>query len=176
MGRTVIGFFHTIPARSSHRCFAFDTPLPARVRWSFSSTHAPRPDTPRHDSFGRSNGTTKGREVVSAADELEFYETLRQADEREYLRDVIIPEPFEVRLTCAACPEQWDILIDGDLGYLRCRSSRWRLDYPECGGETLIAEPWHPERGRYESTFDEERPAIFERVFRALTMRVLDRP
>lgn len=108
-------------------------------------------------------------------DELQFHETLRQADERDYLLNVVIPEPFTVVLTCAACPEQWDILIDGDIvGYLRCRSSRWRLDYPEVGGETLIDEPWHPERGRYESNFDDERPAIFERVFRALVMRILD--
>jgi hypothetical protein len=112
---------------------------------------------------------------VSVHDEREFYETQRQADQRKYLEGVVVPEPFEVRLTCSACPEQWDILIDGEMvGYLRCRSSRWRLDYPDVCGETLISEPWHPERGRYESNFDDERPAIFDRVFRTLTARIME--
>lgn len=91
------------------------------------------------------------------------------------LDGVTIPEPFTVKLTCASCPEQWEFFIDGEqVGYLRCRHSRWRLDYPKCMAETLISEPWHPERGEYESNFDEERPAIFDRVFRALTARILE--
>lgn len=88
-----------------------------------------------------------------------------------------VPEGFTVALTCISCPEQWDIFYDGrQVGYLRCRHSRWSLEYPDCGGELLIREPWHPERGEYESNFDDERPAVFERVFRALVARVLDGP
>jgi hypothetical protein len=82
---------------------------------------------------------------------------------------VVLPEGFSVELTCESVPEQWDIFYDGEqVGYLRCRFSRWRLDVPDCGGETLIAEPWHPERSEYEANFDEERPAVFDRVFRAI--------
>ncbi len=95
--------------------------------------------------------------------------------EREYLEEgggVVIPEGFTVRLTCISVPEQWDIFYDDEqVGYLRCRHSRWSLEYPDCGGEVLIHEWWHPERSNYESNFDDERPAIFERVFRAIVER-----
>lgn len=107
-------------------------------------------------------------------DELQYHLTLLADEEREYLRHVVIPEPYRVVLTCSACPEQWEIFIDDrQVGYLRCRHSKWRLDAPECGGETLISEPWHPERGEYESDFGEERPAVFRRVFAALDRYLL---
>jgi len=107
--------------------------------------------------------------------EQEFYSSWLAQEEREYLAEgggIVFPEGFSARLTCACVPEQWDILYDGQMiGYLRCRHSRWSLIYPDVGGEVLIQEPWHPERGKYESNFDEERPAIFQRVFRALVER-----
>ena len=92
--------------------------------------------------------------------------------QRKYLAEgegTIIPEGFELELTCPDVPEQWDIRYDDEMiGYLRCRFSRWSLTYPDVNGEDLIIEEWHPERGRYESTFDDERPAIFARVFKEL--------
>jgi hypothetical protein len=105
---------------------------------------------------------------------LATYRTELEEYEREFLADVVIEEPFRPKLTCVCVPEQWDIFIDDRLvGYLRCRHSKWDLRYPNVAGEILIAEPWHPERGEYESNFDEERPAVFERVFRALSARLL---
>ena len=96
-------------------------------------------------------------------------------EEQQYLAEgtgVIFPEGFSARLTCGCVPEQWDIFYDGVMiGYLRCRSSRWSLTYLDVYGEVLIQEPWHPERSQYESNFDEERPAVFEQVFKALVYR-----
>jgi hypothetical protein len=107
----------------------------------------------------------------SADEEVWFYEESLARDQREYLEGVVVPEPFRVALTCADCPEQWDIFMgqeDRQVGYLRVRHSRWRLEHPDVGGKILIDEPWHPERGPYEANFEEERPAVFQRVFRAL--------
>lgn len=108
-------------------------------------------------------------------EEAEYYRHQLKQAERSYLEGVTIPEPYRVVLTCECVPEQWDIFIDDrQVGYLRCRFSKWSLEYPACGGRVLIAEPWHPERSRYESNFDEERPAVFARVFRALDHAVME--
>lgn len=41
--------------------------------------------------------------------------------------------------TCGACPEQYDAMLDGaKVGYLRLRHGYFRVDYPECGGETIL--------------------------------------
>ncbi|WP_276122658.1 hypothetical protein [Pararhizobium qamdonense] len=46
--------------------------------------------------------------------------------------------------TCGACPEQYDAFRDGEpVGYLRLRHGYFRVDYPECGGETIF--DGHPE-------------------------------
>lgn len=43
-----------------------------------------------------------------------------------------------LELTCVACPEQYDAFFDGgQVGYLRLRHGHFRVDYPDCGGETI---------------------------------------
>ena len=45
---------------------------------------------------------------------------------------------FILELTCFACPEQYDVYLDGkQVGYLRLRNGIFRCDYPDCGGETI---------------------------------------
>jgi hypothetical protein len=45
---------------------------------------------------------------------------------------------IELILTCGACPEQYDAKIDGrQVGYLRLRYGFFRVDCPDCGGETV---------------------------------------
>lgn len=41
--------------------------------------------------------------------------------------------------TCGVCPEQWDAFdAAGDTtGYLRLRHGTFRVDYPDCGAETI---------------------------------------
>jgi hypothetical protein len=105
-------------------------------------------------------------------EEMAFHSATLAREEAEFLTGVTIPLPYRVVLTCSCVPEQWDIYIgDTMTGYLRCRYSRWSLEYPDCGGEVLISEPWHPEVSEYESNFDDERPSVFERVFRTLDER-----
>jgi len=52
---------------------------------------------------------------------------------------------MKIRLerTCDACPEQYDAFIeDKQVGHLRLRHGYFRVDYPDCGGETIYeAEP-----------------------------------
>lgn len=47
-------------------------------------------------------------------------------------------EHFILELTCAACPEQYDVYLkDKKVGYLRLRHGVFRCDYPDCGDETI---------------------------------------
>ena len=41
-------------------------------------------------------------------------------------------------MTCGACPEQYDAFFENrQVGYLRLRHGVFRVDCPECGGETI---------------------------------------
>lgn len=47
-------------------------------------------------------------------------------------------ETVRLVLTCYACPEQYDAFIGTEqVGYLRLRHGSFRVDYPDCGGETI---------------------------------------
>lgn len=46
---------------------------------------------------------------------------------------------YDVRLTCSACPEQYDVFWESaQVGYLRLRHGSFRADCPVCGGETVF--------------------------------------
>jgi len=49
---------------------------------------------------------------------------------------------YKLELTCFMCPEQWDVFSNffDKVGYIRLRHGEFRVDYPDCGGKTLIAE------------------------------------
>ncbi|MGU3286434.1 hypothetical protein [Methylobacterium mesophilicum] len=43
-----------------------------------------------------------------------------------------------LKQTCWMCPEQYDAYLDGKkVGYLRLRHGQFRVDVPDCGGETI---------------------------------------
>ena len=47
---------------------------------------------------------------------------------------------FRLVQTCGACPEQYDVFdeeTDEQVGYLRLRHGGFRVEYPDCGGETV---------------------------------------
>lgn len=45
-----------------------------------------------------------------------------------------------LRMTCPACPEQYDAFMDGkQVGYFRLRHGTFRVDYPDCDGRTIFA-------------------------------------
>lgn len=52
-------------------------------------------------------------------------------------------DDIELVETCPACPEQYNAYVDGEqVGYLRLRHGYFRVDVPDCGGETIYeAEP-----------------------------------
>lgn len=45
---------------------------------------------------------------------------------------------LEIEMTCGACPEQYEVFKNGkQVAYFRLRHGRFRVDYPDCGGETI---------------------------------------
>lgn len=45
---------------------------------------------------------------------------------------------LDLILTCSACPEQYDVFLDGQpVGYLRLRHGEFTAEYPECDGELV---------------------------------------
>lgn len=47
----------------------------------------------------------------------------------------LIVEGCRLEMTCAACPEQYDVYFEGSqLGYLRLRHGIFTAEYPDCGG------------------------------------------
>lgn len=45
---------------------------------------------------------------------------------------------YRLELTCGACPEQYDVYAGDELvAYFRLRHGHFRVDVPDCGGETI---------------------------------------
>jgi hypothetical protein len=45
---------------------------------------------------------------------------------------------MDIKLTCGACPEQYDVFKNGEqIAYYRLRHGYFRVDIPNCGGETI---------------------------------------
>ena len=50
---------------------------------------------------------------------------------------------FEFLETCGACPEQYDVYLEGkQVGYVRLRCATLRCQYPDVGGETIYQHSW----------------------------------
>lgn len=77
---------------------------------------------------------------------------------------------IDLVLTCGACPEQYDAFKDGvQVGYLRLRHGVFRVDYPDCGGETIFDA--FPEGDGY---FDcEEREFFLLEAVKAINSKLL---
>lgn len=76
-------------------------------------------------------------------------------------------------LTCEACPEQYDVFNGAEqVGYLRLRHGEFRVDFPDCGGETIYeAEP------NGDGTFDaNERLVYLTKAMRAILLRLNPQP
>ena len=75
-----------------------------------------------------------------------------EADYSEYAIDGLL-----FKLSCVACPEQFDV-IDGrgkSSGYVRLRHGELRVDYPGCLDENILHELYgHGECGVFESEED----------------------
>lgn len=79
---------------------------------------------------------------------------------------------IQLSLTCGACPEQYDAFLDGkQVGYLRLRHGWFRVDFPDCGGETIY------ESGdmRGDGCFDEdEREYFLNEAKLAIAKRIIE--
>ena len=71
-----------------------------------------------------------------------------EADETEYPIDGLL-----FKLTCVACPEQYDV-IDGrgkPAGYVRLRHGHLQVHYPDCQDEVILNEMYEGGDGTFES-------------------------
>jgi len=50
-------------------------------------------------------------------------------------------EGLEFRMTCSACPEQYEVYgpVGHQVAYVRLRHGELRVDIPVCGGETVLS-------------------------------------
>ena len=64
---------------------------------------------------------------------------------------------IDFELTCHACPEEYDVYIEGkQVAYVRLRWGHLRVDVPDIGGETVYVYNWKDEwKGFFAS--DEEK-------------------
>lgn len=67
-------------------------------------------------------------------------------------------------LTCPYCPEQYDVYHGHrQVGYVRLRHSRLRVDYPTCAGETVFQCPYgNSDTGMFLN--DEDRMEYLEKI------------
>lgn len=73
--------------------------------------------------------------------------------------------------TCGACPEQYEAFLDGkQVGYLRLRHGHFRVDYPDCGGETIY-DAYPKGDGIFES---EERDFYLTEAKKAISAKIAE--
>lgn len=105
---------------------------------------------------------------------LEALERLAQLDE-ELGIEFKWPKNQEIdglKLVCTsgACPEQYDVFDSkgNQIGYLRLRHGHFRVDYPDCGGETVYQSDTKGD-GIFD---DEERMVELKRAVEAIKKRM----
>lgn len=75
---------------------------------------------------------------------------------------------YTLVLTCAACPEQYDVYKNNrQVGYLRLRHGRFRADYPSCMEETVY-EAYPNGDGAFE---DDERHFYLTEAIKAIDVK-----
>lgn len=83
-------------------------------------------------------------------------------DDLDYTPDVTLPEGWTLVKTCSACPEQYE-LFDEDrtiVGYFRLRHGGFRVDAPDCGGETVYSAFGYDELEDSDGIFTSERVRV----------------
>ena len=82
---------------------------------------------------------------------------------------------YKLELSCFMCPEQWDVFSNffDRVGYIRLRHGDFRVDYPDCGGKTLIAESVD-EHGDGAFVSEEIRNVYLLKAVKAIDEEILD--
>lgn len=76
---------------------------------------------------------------------------------------------YELEQTCGACPEQYDVYLDGcEVGYLRLRHGHFRAEYTADGGDEIVYEGLPEGDGVFEY---EERNYYLNRAIQAIDAR-----
>lgn len=77
---------------------------------------------------------------------------------------------YELDQTCGACPEQYDVYLDGrEVGYLRLRWGHFRAEYTAEGGDEIVYEASPQGDGIFEP---EERNYYLNRAVQAIDARL----
>ncbi len=92
--------------------------------------------------------------------------------EPEPQAETIVINNLEFRLTCFACPEQYDVFSGSrQVGYVRLRGGFLSGDFPPCGGETVLEHIFDDDwKGCFDN--DEERHYWLNRASVALLNRL----
>jgi hypothetical protein len=65
-------------------------------------------------------------------DDKQFYQI-------ELLKKLYLKNGLILECTCMACPEQYEVFKNGEqVAYYRLRHGSFRVDYLDCGGETIF--------------------------------------
>jgi len=92
-----------------------------------------------------------------------------QDSQVELLQKLYAANGLELKMTCPACPEQYDVFKDGQqVAYFRLRHGEFSVDYPSCNKETIYeAEP------NGDGCFDsDERLVYLTRAMRVLLTKL----
>jgi hypothetical protein len=79
-------------------------------------------------------------------------------------------DDIELIKTCDESPEQYDAFYKGEqVGYLRLRHGEFRVDYPECGEETIYYSEQMNGDGKFE---DDEREHFLLKAKQAIIKKL----
>lgn len=60
-----------------------------------------------------------------------------KSEHKMWLKPIMI-QGYRLEKTCSACPEQYDVYAGEEIvAYFRLRHGHFRVDVPDCGGETI---------------------------------------
>jgi len=93
----------------------------------------------------------------------------RQEYQLPLIKKLYSKNGLEIKLTCGGCPEQYDVLKDGNkVAYLRLRHGEFSVRHPDASGEEIM----------YEEPFgdgifnDNERLIYLSKAMREIILRI----
>lgn len=101
-------------------------------------------ETPADEAHVCEGGIKAGEMFVIAAGDgtgksrIGVVPSVRGKDEHKMWLKPIMIHGYRLEKTCSACPEQYDVYAGDEIvAYFRLRHGSFRVDVPDCGGETI---------------------------------------